>query len=198
MGSPIQDGISSLKFSLSPSDYKRTKQSLSIIESRIESEKAELEQKFANSLKDNQILTKQLEQYKGEHSDLLIANLEFHDQLDESRFECTHLRVRLAAADQEVQRVNFLEKQIAKLSDENASLEAAKLKIEEELRDCRLQREKDIAEISKIRGEKTKLQCDLDGVLQAATRKFKLLMDQLSVLEQTVEKMNKNGSDSGS
>ncbi|KNA24203.1 hypothetical protein SOVF_017910 [Spinacia oleracea] len=154
MDSPIQEAISQLISLLSLADYARTKRYLSIIESRIE-EVELVKGKLDNSLKDIQILTKQLEHYKNDHGDLLLTNAEL-------RTERADLRVRLAAADQKVQRVNLLEKQNKELSDENASLEAAKLKIKELI--------------------------DKNAGLEAAELKVKELIDKNAGLEEEMEK----------
>ncbi|XP_021754314.1 nucleoprotein TPR-like [Chenopodium quinoa] len=157
MDSPIFEAISTLKLPLSSYDYDRTKRALSFVESRLKSEKDKLTQKFKNALMENNILTKQLEQFKKDHGELLLANSESQHQLSESLTECARIRMRLAAEEQEVQRlknedvgkirgfsneVKMLKKQNKELSDENGCLEERKMKIEEEFRICRLESEK--------------------------------------------------------
>ncbi|XP_021757621.1 uncharacterized protein LOC110722656 isoform X2 [Chenopodium quinoa] len=156
MDPPIFEAISTLRLPLSPYDYERTKQALSYVESRLKSEKNELTQKFKKVLMENNILTKQLEHYKKDHGELLLANSESQHQLSESLAECARLRVKLDSAVQVVQRlknedvgkiselsseVKMLKKQNKELSDENGGLEERKTKIEKEFRVCRLESE---------------------------------------------------------
>lgn len=123
------------------SEYSRRYSSLP--ESRFQRENAEFAHKLDNALKENMILTKQLEHYKRDHGELLLTTSEYQHRLADSTNECAHLRHMIAAAEQEKVEVagkirdlscevKLLKKQNEHLSDENAGLEARKTKMEEE------------------------------------------------------------------
>ncbi|XP_021846614.1 uncharacterized protein [Spinacia oleracea] len=152
MDSPIADTFSSLRLpSLSPADYESTVRALGYVETRLRTEKEEISHKYNNAVKEINILSKQLSQYRTDHGDFLISVTGYEQQLSELNSECAHLRVKLAAADKEAQRskdnqveaklsmeVKMLKKQNMHLSEENAILEAAKAKFEGELSACKL------------------------------------------------------------
>ncbi|XP_021757624.1 uncharacterized protein LOC110722658 [Chenopodium quinoa] len=195
--------IDSIKESLSEYDYERTKSHLGFIESSFKSQKAELALKLNNSLKDCSILTKELEHYKKDHGELLLANSESSNVLNRSK-------TIIAEAEHEVQRLNnevgMLKKQNMHLSEENGCLEGKTTKLGEELRGCKVQceglkekvvklEEREKEKNSRFEMEKARLERRLCSVMTAANERFRSFEKRVSALERVVAD---DDSDSGS
>uniref|UniRef100_A0A803LWF3 Uncharacterized protein n=1 Tax=Chenopodium quinoa TaxID=63459 RepID=A0A803LWF3_CHEQI len=176
--------------------------------SRLKRENAELAMKLNNSLKENKKLTKELEQLKKDHGELLLINNDNQQKLPESRIECEDLTERLSAANGEIQRlklefgekiralsneVKVLKKQKGDLNEKIGDLGKYTTRVEGQLVDCRLQCEKLKGKITKFE-EKTpeksrisvkddKLERKLSSVMTATNERFRSFEKRILELE---------------
>ncbi|XP_021754316.1 uncharacterized protein LOC110719645 isoform X2 [Chenopodium quinoa] len=176
--------------------------------SRLKRENAEMAMKLNNSLKENRNLTKELEQLKKDHGELLLINNDNQQKLPESRIECEDLTERLSAANEEIQRlklefggkirvlsneVKVLKKQKGDLNEKIGDLGEYTARIEGQLVDCRLQCQKLKEKITKfeeknpeksrITVKNDKLERKLSSVMTATNERFRSFEKRILELE---------------
>lgn len=153
--------------------------------------------KLQNSVMDNTILTKQLENWKKEHGELLLIKVEIERKLAESQIECQNLRKsseslmreRDEQASKFTMEIEILKKQLRHYKEENQELAASKLAAHEEL--SQLVGEIDRAEEEKkreISRREKEAEEKVEKVMEDLERREKQRKDEVGVL---MEKNNK-------